>query len=309
MNNKAFKRLLAAASLLSSTQMGKLSKVLETRQSSLDSLRSLRDHEPKICPHCSGRLSRNGLQNQIQRFLCRTCHKSVSSVTLTPLSRVQDKEKLAQFADCMRQGFTLRKTATIMGFTLDRVFRWRHMFLQKVVNHQPSGLVGLVELDETYFRESRKGEHGLAAPRQRGELAALVPVLVGRARGQAYTFDKVLPSMETDDVVNALKGSVDKETTVLCMDGNASLLAAAEELKIVSCTFVASEPMEGNKHVQSVNSYHQRLKNWINNDLRGVATKYLPHYLAWQRLRTWDHKSLTTAGYLASALDHQIINL
>lgn len=33
-------------------------------------------------------------------------------------------------------------------------------------------------------------------------------------------------------------------------------------------------------HVQTVNSYHGRLKGWIAR-LRGVATKYLPRYLTW----------------------------
>jgi len=40
-------------------------------------------------------------------------------------------------------------------------------------------------------------------------------------------------------------------------------------------------------HVQSVNRYHEVLKTWINRELRGVSTKYLPNYLAWMRLQQW----------------------
>ena len=36
-------------------------------------------------------------------------------------------------------------------------------------------------------------------------------------------------------------------------------------------------------HIQNVNAYHSRLKNWVRQ-FHGVATKYLDHYLGWFRL-------------------------
>ena len=41
----------------------------------------------------------------------------------------------------------------------------------------------------------------------------------------------------------------------------------------------------GKFHIQNINSLHSRLKNWINKDLYGVATKYLQNYLNWFRLK------------------------
>ena len=39
-------------------------------------------------------------------------------------------------------------------------------------------------------------------------------------------------------------------------------------------------------HIQNVNSYHRRLKDWMSR-FNGVATKYLNGYLVWRRfLRT-----------------------
>ncbi|WP_166244459.1 IS1 family transposase [Paenibacillus turpanensis] len=35
-------------------------------------------------------------------------------------------------------------------------------------------------------------------------------------------------------------------------------------------------------HIQNVNSYHSRLKKWMDR-FNGIATKYLEHYLAWFR--------------------------
>lgn len=36
-------------------------------------------------------------------------------------------------------------------------------------------------------------------------------------------------------------------------------------------------------HVQTVNAYHSRLKNWISR-FNGVATERLPNYLIWRRM-------------------------
>lgn len=33
-------------------------------------------------------------------------------------------------------------------------------------------------------------------------------------------------------------------------------------------------------HVQNANSYYEQIKTWMQRKLRGVATKYLPNYLA-----------------------------
>jgi len=32
-----------------------------------------------------------------------------------------------------------------------------------------------------------------------------------------------------------------------------------------------------------VNAHHERLKTFINRELRGVSTQYLPNYLGWMR--------------------------
>lgn len=36
-------------------------------------------------------------------------------------------------------------------------------------------------------------------------------------------------------------------------------------------------------HIQHVNSYHGRLKAWLNLHFNGVSTKYMDNYLFWSR--------------------------
>ena len=79
-----------------------------------------------------------------------------------------------------------------------------------------------------------------------------------------------------------------------------------KDLKVSCQFFVESEKKQEGLHV---NNYHERLKTWVNYRLRGVATKYLPHYLAWQRLKTWRKGPISTSAVIGSALGHQRINV
>ena len=62
-------------------------------------------------------------------------------------------------------------------------------------------------------------------------------------------------------------------------------------------------------HVQTVNNYHQRLRGWVNGELRGVSTKYMPNYLAWMRTREWfKDQGVKPEHFVLSGLGQQLIN-
>jgi hypothetical protein len=50
---------------------------------------------------------------------------------------------------------------------------------------------------------------------------------------------------------------------------------------------------KGIYHIQHVNSYHKRLKKWIER-FQGVATKYLDNYLFWHRFLELNKKLPST---------------
>jgi hypothetical protein len=111
-------------------------------------------------------------------------------------------------------------------------------------------------------------------------------VLVGRLRGQPHVVDQVLTSMSVRQATEALRGAVGPDT-LLCTDGSGAMRGAAKALGVTSKSIAVSyggRVVEGVYHVQTVNSYHERLQSWLSRGLRGVATKYLPNYLAWMRL-------------------------
>lgn len=272
------------------------------------------------CPHCNSfKFCKNGFSRGLQRYRCGACLKTFNAATNTPLSRLRSKDKFFQHGECLMNGLTIRSAAKEMGVAVSTAFRRRHRFLEAVVDHQPKGVTGIFEADETYFREAQKGKRNLARnARKRGgkeikkksSKRDLVPVLIGRLRGQPHVADHALSVMSITETTDALRGVVGPET-LMCIDGSAALRGAAKSLGAAFHSVPVSygpRVVEGVYHVQSVNSYHQRLKTWVNRDLRGVSTKYMPNYLAWMRLKEWYKNDLKPEHFVISGLGRQIIN-
>jgi hypothetical protein len=105
-----------------------------------------------------------------------------------------------------------------------------------------------------------------------------------------------------------LKERVDPATTTLCMDSHKSFQEMGKRLRVVTNMFVTTKAKPADFHVQNVNNCHERLKTWVDYKLRGVATKYLPSYLAWLRLRTCMPGPMSFGDLIGLALGRQIIN-
>ena len=78
---------------------------------------------------------------------------------------------------------------------------------------------------------------------------------------------------------------IDKDV-LLCSDGSRIYQAFSRTLnlthKIIN-TSAGEHIKEGAYHIQNVNAYDSRLKNWIRH-FNGIATKYLESYLRWMRM-------------------------
>jgi hypothetical protein len=59
-------------------------------------------------------------------------------------------------------------------------------------------------------------------------------------------------------------------------------VAKALHLAHEALNLSAGVRVRGPWHVQNVNAYHSRFKNWLHR-FHGVATSYLPSYLGWFR--------------------------
>lgn len=245
------------------------------------------------CPHCgSEHVVRNGTAHDLQRYKCRDCRKTFNALTGTPLARLRMKGKWLGQTAVLRDGVTITKAAETLGVARSTAFRWRHRFLALPKTIQAKSLVGIAETDETYFLQSFKGlRKGLARPgRKRGGSAAKrgtskeqIPVLVTRDRAGS-TADAILPVDDKASVIAALGPLLPKDI-ILCSDGSSTLAAAAKALSVAHRPINLSAGIRvvaGVYHVQNVNAYDSRLKDWIRR-FRGVATRYLDSYLGWFR--------------------------
>lgn len=83
-----------------------------------------------------------------------------------------------------------------------------------------------------------------------------------------------------------------KPDTLLITDGSTELCAAAKSRNETSHLALPGKESRGVPgspfHLQTVNSYHARLKNWMLR-FHGVASKYLSNYVGWHRHLTEGH--------------------
>jgi transposase-like protein len=278
----------------------------------------------RTCPHCGHEISvRCGKANDLQRYRCKRCGKSFNALTATPLARLRKKERWLDFAQSLGEGDTVVTSAERCGVAVSTAFRWRHRFLTAEAPSPTLG--GIVEADEAFVRLSFKGsrmweqaEKGMPVTglpdrkaRKRGGKAAKrglsheqVPVLV--ASDRTGTFVSAVLSADNGDAIQAVLGPILSKDALLVTDGGKALARCATQMKVTheALNLSAGERVRGELHIQTVNSLHSRLKDFLRLR-RGVATKYLDAYLRWfQRIGTG--KGLSPRACLNSAIGSQL---
>jgi transposase-like protein len=245
------------------------------------------------CPHCAHHeVVLWGQASGLPRYRCKACLRTFNALTKTPLAKLRLKGRWATQATALIDGVSTAKAAQRCGVHYTTAFRWRHRFLASLADDKPTALSGIVEGDETFILESFKGKRsGLPrAARKRGGTSAKrglsaeqIPVLVARDR-QGATTDAVLPRLNRVSIAAALGGVV-TPANAFCCDGGTAIVAFARQAGIAAHVL----PMPGKPnpnapdfHLNNVNAYHGRLKEWLRR-FHGVATKNLPNYLGWRR--------------------------
>ena len=245
------------------------------------------------CPHCdSDDIRRWGAAGGKPRYRCAACRKTFNPLTGTPLSGLHYPDRWRDQAQALINGETIAKAAARCRVDYTTAFRWRHRFLKALTLDKPASLSGIVEADETFILESFKGKRrGLPrAPRKRGGKASKrglsaeqIPVMVARDRDGA-TIDGVLPRLDAASIA-AVLGPVIKKPAELCCDGGTAIKAFARRAGVTFHVLPAPgipRPEAPDLHINNVNAYHGRLKEWMRR-FHGVATANLPNYLSWRR--------------------------
>ena len=244
------------------------------------------------CPHCGGtELYRHGQAHGLVRYRCRACRKTFNPLTGTPLAHLRLRHKWLSYHQCLLDSLTIRKSAAAVDISRNTSFRWRHRFLDWVKNDRPERLHGIAEADEMYLLESEKGARHLqrtarkrgGAATRRGTSKEQVCVLVARDRtGQTLNFVTGRGPVSKAQLHQCLRPVLDQDI-LLVSDSNAAYRYFAREAEISyeSINVHAKQRVRGAIHVQNVNAYHSRCRQWLRR-FHGVATHYLANYLGWR---------------------------
>jgi transposase-like protein len=273
----------------------------------LQELRDARFTKGFVCPLCgSTSVKRNGKVEGRQRYYCKTCCKTFGDTSSSVLSGTHYPEKWVQYFEFMVQGLSLRKIAKALEIHVSTAFYWRHKILLALSTKLNNPLTGIIEADETYFLESLKGKNcvkrlGDRKARKRGGVAKKrgisceqVCVLVATDRNGEIISRVAGKGRTTNEQIDDVLGHHLKNIACLCTDSATNFVAYAKgkgfEHQILNAN-KGERVKKGIYHIQHVNNYHKRLKDWMAR-FGGVATKYLDHYLTWFRFLE-QHKSIS----------------
>ncbi|MBD3110437.1 IS1595 family transposase [Bacillus sp. AGMB 02131] len=264
----------------------------EEMKDAFTTIRETRFNGGLACVHCgSVKVKRNGKYRNRQRYLCRDCGKSFNDLTNTPISGTHYLGKWSTFFQLMVEGYTLPKIAERLNIHLSTAFYWRHKVLFALRSLGFNTLKGIIESDETFFKESLKGRNVIdrkpkkrgGRDKKRGISNLKIAVVVAQDRNGQVIAQKAGTGRVKAEEIDAVIGDYIDPSSLLCTDTatNYRKFALLKELKHETINLSKEGYVKkGIYHLQHVNSYHKRLKDWMQR-FQGVATKYLDNYLYW----------------------------
>lgn len=193
-------------------------------------------------------------------------------------------------------GFSIRKNAKEVGVGVKTSFYMRHKILDCIRVFMGIGDVdGLVEMDETFFALSYKGNHkksGFKMPRPARKRAKqnMPPGISKEQVCVATALDRngniIMESVCTGSVnykslERLYAGRID-ENSIICTDSHKSYIRFSKDFNLDHKRIPSKQHTLGIYHINHINALHNNLKQWMVK-FRGVSTKYLPNYLHWYK--------------------------
>jgi len=261
------------------------------------------------CPYCSanGVIRWGRSDGGLQRWRCRGCRRTFNSAHGTALAHTRRRDDLLAFIrDMLGDGpRSCRKAAARYGVHRMTAWRWRMLVLRAVEGIGSQELGGIVEADETFARESRKGSREWVnherdpanvpapprwrwyeyshheRPMQRGLSRWQVPVLtvLDRSGGERA---EVLSGLSYKHLGPVLHRHLQSDT-ILCSDKAHAYKKFARQANVRHVTVRARQGervRDGTFHIQNVNAFHSRFKEFLR-PFCGPATRNLRRYVAW----------------------------
>ena len=289
----AFKQITKLLSSLSLEEQEKVMRVIKGNSSvPLESLIDARESLGVCCPECGlantiVKFGKNS--NGVQRYKCKDCNITFNSLSYSFLSNSKKGfSDWLQYFHCMMEGWSIRKSAEFCGISVRTAFFWRHKILdllRQKLNRMK--LHGVVEADDTFIRESYKGNSPPdREPYKRGEPASkpgisseqiCITTAIDRS-GKVYGKVSARGRATSSVLKKVLAKRIDANA-ILVTDNDSAYKRFARINKFEH-VIINEHETKGVYHVNTINGFHSRLKAFIRK-FNGVSSKYLDNYLSW----------------------------
>jgi transposase-like protein len=135
------------------------------------------------CPYCHGNnISKYGSNGNIKRFKCKDCGKTFTLFTGTILEKTKYPweiwVEMVYYAlndfpmEAIKEN--LKDDFHLLGIDRKTIFHWIHKIIHALAEMPMPTLSGVVQVDETFFRENQKGSQHLLSTVQGEERTARV---------------------------------------------------------------------------------------------------------------------------------------
>lgn len=145
---------------LTSEEQEEIRRLLEDGENIREIL-GMSEAPPCKCRCCgSASFIKNGHETKSgrQRYLCKDCKRTFTSLTGTVLDRMHKKEEFIRYVNSFIRNLTLREAAGEHGITLNTSFNWRHKLLHALgLSAGDVELAGEIQADEKYIPFQPRG--------------------------------------------------------------------------------------------------------------------------------------------------------
>lgn len=275
----------------------------------LAEIKSRTERERK-CPQCGDdrRQKWGQTRSKVQRYRCLACQKTFCGRTTSRTRHIHRPDLFLEVIRDMlgtRAPSSIRQLANRLGLDKHTIWRWRLIIMQGLSDSSDDHFSGIVEVDETCQKETRKGsrewvkyKRDLASnpkpPRlrwyeynklgvkvQRGLSRWQLPILTVVDRGGAKRAQRIAD--RANATIQKALDPVIPADAVLCSDalrayGNFARVKGLEHFVVGGAKGKARAT--ASHHIQNINSLHSKYEDFIRR-FKGPASKYLSGYVDW----------------------------
>ena len=228
------------------------------------------------CPHCKSEdVIKYGSYNGIQRYKCKNnkCERTFTKQTESPFRYSKKfKENCHKYKELYEKGLTIRECAEVLNISIVTSFFWRHRFLYnlKQVNYVEK-LCDYAELTRVVLLENFKGDR-YSKNKEKDKISIV------NAMNKSIDIISIIAArnhLGLRELKENIEPRIDKKAiAVAFLDGRLQAFSDKHNtINKIRIRRIDITPIDA--------SYSVKIKRWLKK-FRGVATKYIDHYLSWR---------------------------